>query len=151
MSWTIKNTLLCDKCGLFCSPKTADEYTIYGCSSYDPPEPHDPAHICKRCWGKVKKEWINGFKKGYRDGDWQKSRAEQEAAKECGLKWVGSGGVGMLGTKDFADSHQYIDKKEFDRLNKLPYYGYCKKCGAERKGGYCSDKKCSKSFERSTR
>ena len=35
----------------------------------------------------------------------------------------------------------------YDRLNKLPYWGYCKVCGAVRKGGYCSVESCKESFE----
>ncbi len=142
---TKRNTTICDECGLFCKPY--DTYTPFGCSSYDPPEPLDPLHICKKCFKKVKDSWIKGFKKGSKSGDWQKSRAEQEAAKECRLKWIHSSGVGMLGTKDFADPYQYISKKEYERLEKLPYWGYCKVCGAKRKGGYCSNQQCEKVFK----
>ncbi len=141
-----KNTIRCERCGLFCRP--FDTYTPFGCSSYDPPEPLDPSHICKKCSSGYKQEWAEWFKNGSRFGDWQKSRAEIEAAKECGLSWVGSGGHGMLGTKDFADSYQYISKEEYNRLSKFPYYGYCKTCGSERKGGYCSSEECEQSFTR---
>ena len=136
------NTIICDICGLFC--KYYDEWTPFGCPDPEYPEPYDPSHICKKCFPSVKADWIKRFKNGTRSGDWNKSRAEMEAAKECGLAW--SNGIGMLGTKDWADPYQYIDQKEYDRLNKLPYYGWCKICGSERKGGYCGNKKCSKSF-----
>ena len=136
----------CAWCGGLCQPH--DQYTNFGCSSYDPPEPLDPEYICKDCWSEYKANWVKRFRDGGKYGDWQKSNAEKEAAKECGLAWVHSGGHGMLGSKDFADSYQYITQEEYDRLDKLPYYGYCKICGKERKGGYCSDKKCEKSFER---
>ena len=141
---TKRNTIICDICGLFCRP--VDDWTPFGCANPEYPEPYDPSHICKKCWKGVKEEWIKGFKKGNRSGDYQKSRAEIEAAEECGLKWVDSSGIGMLGTKNFADPYQYISKEEYERLDKLPYYGYCKICGAENKGGYCSDDKCKESF-----
>ncbi len=134
-----KNTLRCDICNKFC--KYYDEWTPFDYLDPEYPEPYEPSHICKKCFKSVKKEWIELFKNGCRSGDYEKSRAEQEAAKECGLAW--SIGVGTLGTKDWADSYQYISQKEYDRLSKLPYWGYCKKCGAIRKGGYCSIDKCS--------
>mgnify|MGYP000857457324 FL=1 len=140
---TKRNTLICDICGLFC--KYYDEWTPYGCADPEEPEPYDPSHICKKCFPKVKANWIERFKKGYRSGDWHKSRAEVEAARTCGLAW--SNGIGPLGTKDWANAHRYITQEEYDRLSKLPYWGYCKKCGMVRKGGYCSDKKCSESFK----
>lgn len=140
---TKRNTIICDECGLFCS--YFDEYTPFGCADPEYPEPYEPSHICKKCFPKIKKRWIKKFKEGYRYGNYLKSRAEMESAKECGLKW--SNGIGMLGTKDFADAHQYITKKEYDRLAKLPYWGYCKVCGTERKGGYCSNQKCEKRFK----
>lgn len=134
----------CIECGSYCKPY--DEYIPYGCKDYDAPEPLDPNYICKKCFPIVKTRWIKGFKEGGRHGDWQKSRAEMEAAEECGLKYVWSDGVGTLGTKDFAIAHQYISKEEYDRLEKLPYWGYCEVCGVVRKGGYCSDKNCKESF-----
>lgn len=146
MSWCRNMRIRCDGCGLFCTPH--DEETPFGCSSYDPPEPLDPSHYCKKCSQILYKKWLKWFQDGKRYGYWQKSNAERKAAKECGLAWVASGGHGMLGSKDFADSYQYITQKEYDRLDKLPYYGYCKLCGEERKGGYCSDKKCKESFEK---
>ena len=63
------------------------------------------------------------------------------------MSWVGSNGVGTLSTKDFANAHQYITKEEFARLSDLPYWGYCKLCGAMRKGGYCSNANCSDVFK----
>ncbi len=148
---TKRNTFICDSCGLFCRPY--DEYTPFGCSSYDPPEPLDPSHTCKKCFKTEKKKWLEDFKRGNRNGDWQKSNAEMEAAEECGLKWIHSSGIGMLskkGTKDFAEPYRYISKEEHNRLSALPYWGYCKTCEAERKGGYCSDSKCEESFENHT-
>jgi len=143
---TKRNTIICDECGLFCKPY--DSYTPFGCADHDYPEPYDPSHICKKCFPKVKKKWIETFKNGSRYGDWGKSRAEAEAAKECGLKWVGSGGIGTLNTKNWENGHQYIDEKEYERLEKLPYYGYCRACGAKNKGGYCSNKKCENTFNK---
>ena len=73
------------------------------------------------------------------------TKAEREAAKECGLRYVYNG-VGTLGTKNWAGAHQYITTEEYNRLNKLPYWGYCKICGTVRNGGYCSDNHCKESF-----
>jgi hypothetical protein len=72
----------------------------------------------------------------------------EEGGRSCVR--VGASGVGTLRTNDFASSHQYITKKEYDRLSKLPYWGYCKVCGAERKGGYCGDDNCFESFATKT-
>lgn len=142
---TKKGTLICDICGLFC--KYYDQWTPYGCADPSQPEPYDPCHICKKCFPKVKEDWIKKFKSGERTGDWTKSRAEEEAAEECSIKWVGSNGIGSLNTKDFANAHQYISKEEHDRLSKLPYWGYCKDCGAKREGGHCSNTKCKNYFK----
>ncbi len=134
----------CADCGLFVR-YDADSYTPYGCADPEAPEPYAPSYICAKCSEKDYKEWLQGFKNGRRWGNWQKSRSEMRAAKECGLAYVGSGGVGMIGTKDWASSHQYITQEEYDRLSAMPYWGYCKVCGAERKGGYCGDEKCIES------
>ena len=96
---TKRNTLRCDICNKFC--KYYDEWTPFGCSDPESPEPYDPSHICKKCFNKVKNEWIKGFKNGNRYGDWQKSRAEVEAAKECGLRWIGQNGEGKYGTPEW--------------------------------------------------
>ena len=122
MTWTKRNTLICDDCGLFCSPETADSHTPFGCKSYDPPEPLDERHTCKKCFKKSYKRWIKVLSSSRKYGDWMKSRAELKAAKKLGLEWVHSNGIGTLGTKDWAEPYQYIDKKEYKRLKKLPYY-----------------------------
>ncbi|MBW2968535.1 hypothetical protein KY314_00245 [Candidatus Woesearchaeota archaeon] len=147
MSW-INNYkgIRCDECGKICSPVGVDEYVPFGCQGPECLEPLDAEHICKKCFPKVKKEWIKEFKEGYRNGDFQKSRAETEAAEECGLRWVNSG-VGILGTRYFLDSHQYVNKELYESMEKLPYWGWCMKCGSERDGGYCSNKKCDNCFE----
>lgn len=146
MSVTQNGKVICDVCGRFCS-LPVDSWTPFGCADPEAPEPYDPSHICKKCFPEVKKDWVKRFKLGYRGGNWQKSRAESEAAKECGLVWVGSSGVGMLGTKHFSDNNIYLPKKIYDNLKKLPYWGYCETCHAKNKGGYCSDPECLKSFE----
>lgn len=87
MSWTKRNSIICDMCGLFCRP--VDSYTPYGCSNYDAPEPLDEEHICKKCEIKLKKQWLVSLKHG-RYGDWQKSKAEIWAAKKLGLIWDNS-------------------------------------------------------------
>jgi len=147
MTW-INNykSIKCDECGKICNPAKVDEYIPYGCSSYEPPEPLSPSHICKKCFPGVKKDWIEKFKKGYRSGDWQKSKAEIEAAEECGLKYIGDG-IGILGTNYFINSFQYVDKRLYNKIKKLPYWGWCMKCGNERIRGYCSNKKCENCFE----
>ena len=141
---TKRSTIICDICGKFCRP--FDSLTPFGCQGEGCLEPLDSKHICKKCFPKAKKEWIKRFKKGDRNGDWEKSRAEMEATKECSLKWV-SDGIGILGTPYFIDGHRYVNKKLYDNISKLPYWGWCMKCGSERSGGYCSNKKCENSFE----
>jgi hypothetical protein len=144
--WTKNNKFICDHCGLFAQPY--DSYTPFGCSSYDPPEPLDPTDICKKCSKKYELKWLGRFKDGpIKYGHWYKSKAEIKAAKKCGLVWIHSSGVGTLGSKNYAYPYQYITKKEHKRLSKHPYYGYCGVCGTVRKGSYCSDPKCEKSFE----
>ena len=131
-------------------PYGADSYTPFCCSSYDPPEPHDPVYLCKTCSQKDYEKCLAGFKGGRRGGDWQKSSGEIRAAKECGLVWVDSSGVGVIGTEVWEFAHQYISEKKYKQLSALPYYGWCKKCKAERKGGYCSDDNCTESFKQKT-
>lgn len=97
--WKKRFTIICDTCGKFCRPY--DSGTLFGTKSYEEPEPLDPFHTCKKCFKKVKNEWIKSFKNGNRQGDWEKSRAEIEAAKECGLRWVGQNGEGEYGTKSW--------------------------------------------------
>jgi len=147
MSWINDyNSIQCNICGKICSSIGVDEYTHFGSQGPEGLEPLDPEHICKKCFPKVKKDWIKRFKNGYRDGDWQKSRAEMEAAEECGLKYV-YGGVGVLGTEHFINSYQYVDKELYEKISKLPYWGWCMKCGSKRIGSYCSNKKCDNCFE----
>lgn len=145
MSWTKNDKLICDECGLFCVPY--DEYTPFGSKDYENPEPLDPYHVCKKCWPALKREWLERLRINKTAGDWQKSRAEEEAAKELGLVYIHSDGVGTLGSKDFADPYRYIPQAEYDRLEALPYWGHCKKCGVVRKGGYCSDDSCSEFYK----
>lgn len=93
----------CEDYGIFLS-YDADSYTPYGCSSYDPPEPYDPSYLCKKHSDESYAHFLKAFKDGSRYGDWCKSNAEIRAAKECGLAWVGSSGIGTLGTKDFVSA-----------------------------------------------
>lgn len=142
----------CDWCHKYCKP--FDTFQGYGCQYNDRGDicPLDEEHICKKCFDKVyDKEvnsWIERFKTGYRGGDYIKSKFEKDAAKKCGLKWVGSSGVGLLGTDYFLEAGKYYDEKVFNTLSKLPYWGWCMKCGSENKNAYCSNKKCINSFER---
>ena len=139
-----KYQTLCSECRKFCRP--VDSYTPFGSQGPEGLEPLDEEYTCKKCFPKVKKGWIKNFKNGGRYGDYQKSRAEMEAAEECGLAWVSSGGIGILGTSYFIDQSKYISKQLFNRISKLPYWGWCMVCGSKNEGGYCSDKKCEKSF-----
>ena len=145
--WTKNQRIICDSCGKFCVPY--DEETPFGCSSYDLPEPLDPYHYCKKCSKELEKKWLKVLKdkNNWHCGYWQKSDAERKVAKKLGLVWVNSGGVGTLGSKNWADSYQYIPKKEYDRLSNLSYYGYCSVCGSKNSGGYCSNEKCENSFQ----
>ena len=91
--------LICDECGLFAKQdRSTDRRTSYGCADPEAPEPYDPTHICERCWPKYKAGWEAAFDRNpdavaFR-GDWQKSRAEQEAAADRGLIWLGGDGAG---------------------------------------------------------
>ena len=136
----------CADCGVYVS-YDADQYTPYGCANPEAPEPYDPSYLCKKCSKADYKNWLKHFKNGGRYGNWSKSNGEIRAAKECGLAYVGSSGVGTLSTADWADAYQYITQVEYDRLSALPYWGYCKICGKEMKNAYCSDDSCIKSFK----
>ena len=85
MSWDKNYRFRCDDCGKYCIPY--DSETPYGCSSYEPPEPLDPYHYCKRCAKKLKKEWLTKFQNGDLSGYWTKSDAEIWAAKKLNLIW----------------------------------------------------------------
>lgn len=119
MSFTKNYTPICDGCGRFC--KIYDEETPFGCSSYDPPEPHDPSHYCEACSKNLKAEWLKRFRRGDRGGCWHKSSAERQAAAECGLEWIHSSG--LVDTRNERDVHySYIlaSEKHFYE----PYVGY---------------------------
>jgi len=125
----------CAVCNKFVS-YDADSYIPYGCADPENPEPYDPSYLCSEHAEEEYKDYVRDFTNGKRSGEWTKSQAEMRAARECGLAWIGSNGVGILGDKNgnWKDAHQYIDQKEFDRLKALPYWGYCKSCGYARKG-----------------
>ncbi len=91
--------------------------------------------------------WLEKLKdeNNWRYGSWQKSDAEIKAAKKLKLRWVESGGIGILGSPIWRDQHQYITEEEYEELANLPYYGFCHLCGKREKGGSCINKKC---FER---
>lgn len=107
MSYTKNLKIRCDECGLFCMPY--DEEIPFGTKSYEYPEPLDPYHYCKKCFPKIKKRYIKQFKEGSRYGCWQKSKAEQEAAKECGLIWIHDKWIYINGKERF---YCYITEKE---------------------------------------
>lgn len=144
MSWTKNGRTFCDKCGKFCVP--FDEETPFGCANPEAPEPYDPYHYCKPCSKILYKEYLVEFQIGRAvNGMWAKSKAETRAAKKFKLVWLHSG-IGMLGTKIWADAYQYISQEKYDRLKVLPYWGYCNLCFSENANGYCSNQKCDKDF-----
>lgn len=114
MSYCKNYAIRCDECGLFCI--VYDEETPFGCSNYDPPEPHDPYHYCKKCSKILYEKWLKDFRDGRRHGYWHKSDAERKAAKECGLIWVDSGGIGKFGTKEWK-LYRYVTKEEHEKLS----------------------------------
>ena len=83
--WTKNNKFICDHCQRFATPY--DSYTPYGCSNPADPETYDPTEICELCSTKLEIEFESGFKRSNRSGHWQKSIAEQKAAKTCDLEW----------------------------------------------------------------
>lgn len=120
MSWDKDGRTRCDMCGKYCSPATADSEIPFGCANPEDPEPYDPDHFCENCFADHKANWLKSFKEGSRYGYWEKSRAEQEAAKECGLIWVGDG-IGTWNTPTY--KHQtYVTKEEYEELKKLPKF-----------------------------
>lgn len=108
----------CHHCGIFSKYEEMDSYTRFGCSSYNPPEPHDPVFICKKCSHKLKEDFADSFKKGYyRTGDWQKSKAEIEAAKEAGLVWIHNNE--SLEWEGRSLAFEYIPKNIYEQINEL--------------------------------
>ena len=134
----------CHYCGKFCYPY--DQSTAFGCKDPEEPEPLDPEFTCQKCYPKALEFWRNWFASGLKTGDWEKSKAEITMARKFNLVWVGSGGCGILCSQEFLDSYRYYPKRVYKTFSKLPYYGWCKKCGYEKKGGYCSNRKCEDRF-----
>ena len=100
--------LICDACGRFAKQDdSTDQYTPFGCADPDNPEPYDPSHICIRCGPEYKAGWEEMFDRNpdavHWYGDWQKSWAEQEAAKERGLVWLSGDGLGKWTTRRLDD------------------------------------------------
>lgn len=109
MSFCKNNAIRCDTCNKFCIP--FDDEIPYGCNNPESPEPLDPFHYCKPCSYIEKQKWINNFNKGSRYGNWQKSKAESEAADECGLVWIDSKGIGEYGTPAWKN-YCYVTREE---------------------------------------
>jgi len=103
----------CQHCGVFSKYDELDSYTPYGCSSYNPPEPHDPIVICKVCSQKLYEKYKEQFARGeYKYGDWYKSNAERKAAKEAGLVWIGNNSsIEWNGKRAF---NEYIPKEIYE-------------------------------------
>ena len=83
-------TIKCSSCGRFFFP--FDSETPFGCDDPESPEPLDPYFYCEGCFQRLKKYYVDYFKRGGRSGQWEESFAEQSAAKECGLEWVHDSG-----------------------------------------------------------
>lgn len=111
MSWTKNDRFICDLCGKF--SRKFDDYTPFGCADPGNPEPYDPTEFCESCHQKEYQKWLVIFKGGglYR-GDWQKSDAERKAAKELGLVWIHSEGIGE--GKD-RKHYCYVTKEEYEQ------------------------------------
>lgn len=120
MSYTKNYRIRCDDCGLFCVP--FDSETPFGCADPEYPEPYDPYHYCESCSEKLYRKYLEGFRKGKRSGNYEKSNAEMRAAKDCGLVWLHSSGVGTYGTETNRSPYQYIPKEEYEELSKLPRF-----------------------------
>ncbi len=68
-----------------------DSYQEYGATGPENLDPLDEQYVCKACWRLFKLEWLKRFKQGNMHGDYRKSDAERQAAKERKLVWVSSG------------------------------------------------------------
>lgn len=113
--------LRCYFCGRFLR-HPYDSRVIFGGTGPEGLDPHDPDFFCKRCSTKLYKELLVKYKCCYREGDYEKSRAEIKAAKEAGLVWVhGTGFVEKSTGRDIC--YQYI--REVDRnWRYVPYLEY---------------------------
>lgn len=120
MAWTKFGVCQCDYCGRFCRPY--DEWTPFGCSNPEEPEPYDPSFVCEKCYSQLKDDWKRWLISGSGYGDWQKSKAEIEAAKELNMVWIGQDSIGdkrELFTSPSSKncrSYCYVTQEEFERL-----------------------------------
>ena len=99
----------CEHCGRFCKYEEMDSYAPFGYTDNEYPDPYEPTYICKKCSAKLKQKFIERFKKGIYYGDYGKSRAEREAAKECNLVWIRRPPVIFQGKEVI---YQYVPRKE---------------------------------------
>lgn len=99
----------CTFCGKFLKI-AEDSYTPFGAQGPENLDPLDEEFVCKKCWPGFKQSWIEYFKGGFRYGDYQKSRAERQAAKECKLVWI-DGVSNWPGGKD--PSYEYVSRKDW--------------------------------------
>lgn len=114
--------LKCCECGKFIK-RPYDSSTRFGCADPGAPEPYDPDFYCKPCATKLYKTLLTRYKCCYREGDWQKSDAEIQAAEEAGLEWVHDGGLVRKSTGEEVN-YRYIRKS--DRQFYVPYSEYHK-------------------------
>ena len=120
MSYARNGAIICDSCGLFCRPY--DEETPFGCRNPENPEPYDPYHYCKKCYPKQYRGWVKKFRAGVRYGHWQKSRAEVQAAKKCGLVWVhGLMGDCLSGNRERYATYEYVTTEKYAHIKALDY------------------------------
>lgn len=120
MSYTKNSSIVCDSCHLFCNP--VDQETPFGCADPEQPEPFEPSHYCAKCQPKNLEQWREHFKAGGRSGYWEKSNAENLAAKEAGLVWIGSSGVGTYGTETDSGNYRYITEERYNQIKDLPRF-----------------------------
>jgi hypothetical protein len=117
MSFTRNNRIICDECYLFCSYEGLDYHASFGGTGPEGLDEPEMEHVCAKCWPKYKQGWLDHLTKSV-SGDWAKSRAEEEAAKELGLEWVHSGGY--VDSRDEKEVHyRYIKTSEKEHY--VPY------------------------------
>lgn len=91
MTWCANGAVICDHCGHFCRP--VDSHAPFGGTGPEGLDPPEDEHVCAKCWPALKEGWVRRFAAGHLGGEWHKSDAEVEAAREAGLEWVHQNGL----------------------------------------------------------
>lgn len=106
----------CEHCGVFFKYSEMDSYIPFGCADPESPEPFDPTNLCKRCSVKLYDEYMKAFANGRYRGDWGKSNAEQRAARDSGLVWIGNNErIEWRGKRMF---NEYMPEIEYNLIKK---------------------------------